>query len=473
MPARDLLPAEPSPRQPADQSPGRQLEIGRAALNALLAEQRARRDAVLAELLGPAAHPASDEDPAVVSPSHATLIARLVLESDAQLFRDPAGQVQINFAVDTAAGLHRETRPLRSRAARNWIARRFHDQAGGVPAAQSVVEALAVLEGHALHACPQLETHLRVAEHAGRIYLDVGDELWRAIEIDADGWRVITEPPLRFRRPPAMLPLPIPASQRPATNSPHQSPLSPYSSHLSPYSSHLSPYSSHLSPYSSHLSPYSSPLSPHSSHWSLLRSFLNVADEFWPLILGWLVAALRPRGPYPVLCLHGEQGSAKSTTALLLRSLVDPNAAPLRGEPRETRDLMIAANCGHLICLDNLSRLPDWLSNGLCRLSPGGGFATRTLYENDVETVFAACRPSLLVGIDELATRGDLIDRAVVVPLRAIDPSSRRSEEQLQREFAHARVEIFAGLCTALSTALRNLPTTRLARLPRMADFAL
>jgi hypothetical protein len=205
----------------------------------------------------------------------------------------------------------------------------------------------------------------------------------------------------------------------------------------------------------------------------LLRNFLNVADDYWPLLLGWLVAALRPRGPYPVLCLHGEQGSAKSTTALLLRSLVDPNAAPLRGEPREVRDLMIAATHAHVVCLDNLSRLPDWLSNALCRLSTGGGFATRTLYENDVETVFAASRPTMLVGIDELASRGDLIDRAIVVPLSPIDPAARRAEAQLLADFEQVRPVIFGGLCTALSTALANLPTTKLERLPRMADFAL
>ncbi|MGE0538387.1 MAG: hypothetical protein AB7O68_25720 [Pirellulales bacterium] len=189
-------------------------------------------------------------------------------------------------------------------------------------------------------------------------------------------------------------------------------------------------------------------------------------------MLGWLVAALRPRGPYPVLCLHGEPGSAKSTAALILRSLVDPNAAPLRGEPRETRDLMIAAAWGHVVCLDNLSRLPDWLSNGLCRLSTGGGFSARTLFADDVETVFSASRPTILIGIEHLATRGDLVDRSLVVPLPPIDPSSRRPEEDLLADFAQAAPAIVAGLCTAVSTALRNLPTTRLASLPRMADFA-
>ena len=41
------------------------------------------------------------------------------------------------------------------------------------------------------------------------------------------------------------------------------------------------------------------------------------------LVLGWLVMAFNPRGPYPILVLNGEQGSAKSTAARLLRSILD------------------------------------------------------------------------------------------------------------------------------------------------------
>jgi hypothetical protein len=118
---------------------------------------------------------------------------------------------------------------------------------------------------------------------------------------------------------------------------------------------------------------------------------MNIASETdWILLLAWLVAALRPRGPYPILVLHGEQGSAKSTTCRVLRALLDPNTAPLRGEPRELRDVMIAASNGWVISLDNLSHLPIWLSDALCRLATGGGFSTRELYTDSEEVLFDA-----------------------------------------------------------------------------------
>ena len=120
-----------------------------------------------------------------------------------------------------------------------------------------------------------------------------------------------------------------------------------------------------------------------------LASFLNLPsrNEF-VLIVAWLLAALRFGGPYPLLAISGEQGSAKTVLSKLLRSLVDPNAAPVRAPAREERDLMIAANNGYLdICSPyNLSGLPFWLSDALCRLASGGSLAIRQLYSSTPTT---------------------------------------------------------------------------------------
>ena len=204
-----------------------------------------------------------------------------------------------------------------------------------------------------------------------------------------------------------------------------------------------------------------------------LRQFVNVEEVAWPLVLGWLVAALRDTGPYPVLVLNGEQGSAKSTTARVLRMLIDPNKADLRSEPKEPRDLMIAATNGLVVAFDNISRLPSWLSDALCRLATGGGFSTRTLYENDEETIFEAQRPAILNGINEVVTRGDLLDRAVTVTCPVISDDMRRTEAEFWHEFEIARPGIFGGLLDAASYALSHVDETKLERIPRMADFAL
>ena len=92
------------------------------------------------------------------------------------------------------------------------------------------------------------------------------------------------------------------------------------------------------------------------------------------------MATLRARGPYPLLAISGEQGSAKTVLSKMLKALIDASAAPVRALPREERELMIAANNGYLLAFDKLSGLPAWLSDALCRLASGGSFAVRQLY---------------------------------------------------------------------------------------------
>src|SRR5262249_56994604 len=113
-----------------------------------------------------------------------------------------------------------------------------------------------------------------------------------------------------------------------------------------------------------------------------------VKDERdWALVVGWLLAALRGTGPFPVLAIGGEHGSGKSSVAKVLRALIDPNQSWLRSEPRDARDLAISARHGYVIVLDNLSSIQSWLSDCLCRLATGGGFSTRELYTDDDEII--------------------------------------------------------------------------------------
>src|SRR5262249_4514810 len=121
----------------------------------------------------------------------------------------------------------------------------------------------------------------------------------------------------------------------------------------------------------------------------------------------------------------------------------------------------------------NLSGLPDFLSDALCSLATGGGLATRELYSDADEKLFAATRPILLNGIEDIATRPDLLDRAVTLTLPTIPEMQRRDEEELFRDFEAVRPRVLGALLDAVSAGLRNRPRVRLTSKPRMADFAL
>ena len=203
-----------------------------------------------------------------------------------------------------------------------------------------------------------------------------------------------------------------------------------------------------------------------------LRPFVNVGcEEDFRLLVGWLVAALRPGVPVPVLVLNGEAGSAKSTTTRVLRQLTDPKEPAIYSPPREDRDLVSAARHNQVLAFDNLSHIDQRLSDALCRLCTGGGQGGRKLFTDDEEATFEAKRPIIINGIPDLATHQDLASRSIVMALPPIPTDRRQSEASFWEAFEAVRPKLFGCLLDALSCALRHKETVTLECRPRMADF--
>jgi hypothetical protein len=343
------------------------------------------------------------------------------LADSAELFHDQTGEAYATIDVDG----HQETWLIKAKGFRRWLAQQFYQAHDKAPGSQAVQDALGVLEGKALFKGEEIAVYTRLAGHEGAIYLDLANQQWQAIQITSTGWRVMDAPPVKFRRTRGMLPLPQPIPGGSVDN---------------------------------------------------LQPFVNIGvddQDEWILLITWLISTFHPHGPYPVLVLHGEQGSAKSTTSRVLRALIDPNTTPLRSEPRNAHDLIIAASNGWVVNLDNLSHLPSWLSDAICRLATGGGFSTRELYTDSDEVLFDAKRPVILNGIEELATRGDLLDRSIILYLHGIPKTERKREAIFWQQFEEARPQMLGVLLTAVSQALATVNTIELGELPRMADFAM
>jgi hypothetical protein len=143
--------------------------------------------------------------------SQATLIVQLATDTDGlELFHTASGDPYVLIPQ----GTHRECWPVRSTAFRRWLQRLYYEQAGGAPGGQALADALGVLEGKALFGGQTQNVHLRLAEYDGSLYLDLTDDYWQAIRINADGWEIVANPPVRFRRAGGMLPLPHPQRGR-------------------------------------------------------------------------------------------------------------------------------------------------------------------------------------------------------------------------------------------------------------------
>jgi hypothetical protein len=203
-----------------------------------------------------------------------------------------------------------------------------------------------------------------------------------------------------------------------------------------------------------------------------LRPFLNIADEDFPLLVGALVSAFHPRGPYPILILQGPQGVSKSTIARVFLRLTDPSTPDLRTDPRTVQDLLVTARNVRVIAMDNLSHIKPWLSDALCRISTGGGYAVRKVYTEVDETIIEATRPLVLTGIGELAERPDLRERAIVIEPLLIRAEDRQTEEDFWARFHAESPAIFGAILEAVRSALAHSNSIHLGTLPRMADAA-
>jgi energy-coupling factor transporter ATP-binding protein EcfA2 len=352
--------------------------------------------------------------------SSRNVLNRLI--SSVQLHRAADGRI---FA-EVPVGDRTETYELKARGFRDWLVNGYYHHRGHPPSTGAISGFVGVLEARArfLSAAPSVFVRVAQYQDGGLLsqYLDLGDPCGRAIQIRASGWSVVRRPPVHFRRPEGYLQLPMPR----VGGSIH-----------------------------------------------LLRPYVNVGESDFRLLVAWLTAAMRPVGPYPILTIYGEQGSGKSTLAKIVRLLVDPQAAPLIAEPQSTRDLMSIALNGWLTAFDNVSTIPNWFSDSLCRLAVGGGCAARSLRTNDDVTYMSAQRPVVLNGIDDFMKRGDLIDRSLFLNLPAIVPADRRAEAEFWASFKGDYPIILGALLDAAVLGLRGLPSLDLPELPRMADFGL
>jgi len=343
----------------------------------------------------------------------------LEIADAAELFRTADGDCFARIPVND----HWETWLIRSKGFRRWLSHGYYRATGTGPNSEAMQAALNTLEAMAQFDGAERPIWVRLAEHEGKIFIDLANPAWEAIEITPDGWQVVANPPVCFRRSRGMLPLPYPEK---------------------------------------------------GGSINELRPFQNLAsDADFHLAVACLLAAMRPRGPYPIMVLTGEQGSAKSTAARIVRLLTDPNTSALRSIPREERNLMITATNSWVLPYDNLSGIPIWLSDAFCRLSTGGGISNRELYTNGEEFILDAQRPVILNGIDSLTERSDLADRALIFNLPQIPKGTRQSEKKFFAAFDKVRPKILGALLEAVSTGLKNLESVKLPDLPRMADFAM
>lgn len=300
------------------------------------------------------------------------------------------------------------------------LASRYFAETGTVAGGQALTDATLVLEGLAATRTPE-RLHLRVAEHRGTSYVDTGRTDGTIICIRAGTWSVTDAAPVRFLRTKLTAAMPLP---------------------------------------------------PPTGDVDALWDFINITVEDRPVLLAALIAALiQPDVPHPVLALFAEQGSAKSTTTRMLVDLIDPSPVALRQPPRDADSWVTAASGSWVVALDNLSAIPPWLSDSLCRAATGDGNVKRALYTDADLAVVKFRRCVIINGIDVGAVRPDLAERMAMIDLRRIERHMRQPEATMRQLWRTALPGILAGLLNLAATVHHRLETIVVDDAPRMADF--
>lgn len=340
-------------------------------------------------------------------------LVRSIVESN-KLFRDQFGEAYVAIG-GSGANIMR----INSQEFAGWLNAYAYRKYHAILKNNQATDIKRALDGLALFGNDNeicLEPRLRKID--GQIWYDLGKG---AVCISSDGWKIVDEPPILFRR-------------------------------------------------YNHQKPQVEPAK--GGDIQLFRKFTNITDDSdWNLFLAFAVATLVPDIPKPVLVINGSQGAGKSTPMRMLKELADPSQLVSAGKITGETELARLANRHTLLFFDNLSFLEKDNSDVLCRLITGDGFSKRRLYSDDDEVIYNFKRPLMMNGINNFITQADLLDRALILNVERISEEKRLTELELWSKFERERPLILGAMFTALSKAMQIFPKTPTTGLPRMADF--
>jgi len=351
--------------------------------------------------------------------SQASLLVEQI-ESDTNifLFHDETKSAYIKVNVDG----HQELWKARSKQFKSWLAKVFWEKNNKAANSDAINTALNIVDGKCNFDGPEVKLANRATWVNDVLWYDLSDEKWRAVKITNQGWELVDLPPILFRRYGHQQAQVVPETKGDIKD---------------------------------------------------ILKYVNIQDEKQKILfLVYVVACFIPDFPHPVLNIYGAQGSAKSSLSKVVRKLVDPSILEVTEFPKNQAELVQKLSHHWLIFFDNVSHIPDFISDILCRVVTGSGFSKRELYTDDEDIIYTLKRCVGINGINLTSEKADLLERSILLELERMPKEERRQEKELFEEFELNKPKILAGIFNVLVKTLENKPSVKLTSMPRMADFA-
>lgn len=348
----------------------------------------------------------------------ASLLYMAFQEKDVEAFHDQYKEAFVYIKDEGRA----EIIKCDSKRFKNWLIKLNWEKHGKVISGQALNEVCSLIESKAIFDGKQYDLDTRVARKGDEIWYDLASNDGVAIKITKEGCESIKVPPVLFKR-----------YQHQSVQIVGDDPM----------------------------------------ELDEIFKLIRITDEHHRLLFKvMLVASLIPDIPRPMPVFFGPQGSAKSTACKILKQLIDPSALSLLSMPKDANELIQQLAHHYVLVYDNIQYINDTVSDVLCRAITGEGSSKRKLFSDDDDVIYSYKRFIGVNGINVVAHKPDLLDRAILFNLDRITEAERKTETALWLHFKRIQPNIFKSMLQTLSKAMVAIENVNLKNLPRMADFA-
>ncbi len=347
------------------------------------------------------------------------LLKLIQSRKDIVIFRDTHSDPFVALEVN---GI-RQIWSCRSKQFKNWLSYLYWTTYDKNISSEAKKGVIGTLEGIANFEKEIIPLNTRNAFYKDEIWYDLTNEKWQAIKVNASNWELVEKPPILFRRfvynRDQVMPIP-------------------------------------------------------GGDLKLILKYFNISDPGQQLLtLIHIVCLFIPEFAHPILLIHGQQGSSKTTFSKILRRVIDPSVMETASMPETHRELVQVIAHNSFLFFDNVSWISESVSDILAKAVTGASFPKRELYSDDDDIVYTFRRGLGINGINMVAMRPDLLERSIILKLDHIKPENRKLEKVLMSEFENDLPSILGGIFDILVKAIALKPSIEQPELPRMADFAL
>jgi hypothetical protein len=327
------------------------------------------------------------------------ILIKLAKANTEIFFKDQYGEAYAKVRIKD----HSEIINLESNTFKYFLSKLYYENSNGKIASQEAInDAIRLLQAKTLFEDNNtIPLNLRVALKADAFYIDMTDDKYRSIKMTKDtGWKIVNDTPPLFIR----------YNQKPQVE-----PDRNYEPDI----------------------------------FDKFLGLTNIKDPQHRLLVKVYITSLFiPEIQHPILLLHGEPNSAKTTLYVMIKQIADPAKPKLLSIHNDRSEFIQQLSHNYVAYYDNVKHVPEWLSDEACKAVTGIGHTKRKLFSDDEDIVYEYRRCLGFNGINVSLIEPDVLDRSILIELFRIPPEKRITETEIMAKFEEMQPKLFG--CEAI-----------------------